>query len=79
MQGTAEENRAVARDVLAFHGPYAVAGNVVTLVVDGSSYPNWIGGEQKRTITSFTPHQMTWTNSVGSGGGLVELVACRVE
>jgi hypothetical protein len=78
-QGTLEENRAVAQGVLAFYGPYSVAGNVVTLVVDGSSFPNWIGGDQKRTITSFTPHQMTWTNSVGSGGGLVELVARRAE
>src|SRR5437763_8865297 len=54
---------------------YSVAGNVVTLVVEGSSYPNWIGGDQKRTITSFTREQMIWTNSVGSSGGLVELVA----
>jgi hypothetical protein len=75
MQGTSEENRAVAQGVLAFYGPYSVAGNVVTLVVDGSSYRNWIGGDQKRTITSFTPYQMTWTNSVGSSGVLVELVA----
>jgi hypothetical protein len=79
MQGTSEENQAVAQGVLAFYGPYTVAGNIVTLVVDGSSYRNWIGGDQKRTITSFTPHQMTWTNSVGSSGGLVELVARRVE
>ena len=79
MQGTLEENRAVAQGVLAFYGPYSISGNVVTLSVDGSSYPNWIGGDQKRTITSFTREQMTWTNSVGSSGGLVELVARRIE
>jgi hypothetical protein len=78
-QGTPEENRAIAQGILAFYGPYSVAGNVVTLSVDGSSFPNWIGTDQTRTITSFTRDQMTWTNSVGSSGGLVELIARRID
>jgi len=79
MQGTPDENKAIAQGILSFFGPYSMTGNVVTLTVEGSSYPNWTGGDQKRTVTSFTNDQMTWTNSTGSGGGLVELVAKRVK
>jgi len=79
MQGTPDENKAIAQGVLAFYGPYSVADRVVTLTVEGSSYPNWTGGDQKRTVTSFTPDEMKWTNAAGSGGGLVELVARRVR
>jgi hypothetical protein len=78
-QGTPDENKAIVQGTLAFFGPYSVRGNVVTLAVEGSNYPNWTGGDQKRTVTAFTHDQMTWTNSSGSGGGLVELVAKRVK
>jgi Lipocalin-like domain len=78
-QGTPDENKAIVQGTLAFFGPYSVTGNVVTLAVEGSNYPNWTGGDQKRTVTAFTHDQMTWTNSSGSGGGLVELVAKRVK
>jgi len=79
MQGTPEENKAVAQGVLAFFGTYSVAGNIVNLKVEGSSFPNWTGGDQKRTVTSFTRDAITWTNSAGSSGGFAELVAKRAE
>lgn len=79
MQGTPEENKSAAQGTLAFYGPYSIADKVVTLTVDGSSYPNWAGSEQKRTVTSFSKDEMKWTNSAGSGGGLVELVVRRVK
>jgi hypothetical protein len=56
-----------------------VAGKVVTLTVEGSSYPNWTGGDQLRTVASFTNDEITWTNSAGSGGSVAELVARRVK
>jgi hypothetical protein len=79
MQGTPEENKAVAQGVLAFYGPYSVIDKIVTLNVESSSYPNWTGGNQQRMVTSFTTDEMKWTNSTGSSGGLVELVARRVK
>jgi hypothetical protein len=79
MQGTPEENKAVAQGVLAFYGPYSVTDKIVTLTVESSSYPNWTGGNQQRTVTSYTKDEMKWTNSTGSSGGLVELVARRVK
>ena len=57
----------------------SVAGKVVTLTVEGASYPNWTGGDQKRTLTSYTNDETTWTNAAGSGGGVAELVAKRVK
>lgn len=78
-QGTPEENKGIAQGVLAFYGPYTVAGNVVTLTVDGSSFANWTGGDQKRTVTAYSKDEMTWTNAVGSSGGLVELVVRRIK
>jgi hypothetical protein len=79
MQGTPDENKAVAQGTLAFYGAYSVTGKIVTLTVEGSSYPNWTGGDQQRTVASFTGDELTWTNSVGSGGGVAELVAKRVK
>jgi hypothetical protein len=79
MQGTPDENKAVAQGTLAFYGTYSVAGKVVTLTVEGSSYPNWTGGDQLRTVASFTNDEITWTNSAGSGGSVAELVARRVK
>ena len=78
-QGTPEENAAVAQGVLAFYGPYSIAGKVVNLHVDGSSFQNWTEGDQKRTVTTYTKDEITWTNAAGSSGGLVELVARRVR
>jgi Lipocalin-like domain len=78
-QGTPEENKSAAQRTLAFYSPYSIVDKVVILTVDGSSYPNWTGGEQKRTVTSFSKDDLTWTNSAGSGGGLVELIARRVK
>jgi hypothetical protein len=78
-QGTPEENAAVAQGVLAFYGPYSIAGKVVNLHVDGSSFQNWTGGDQKRTVTAYTKDEITWTNATGSSGGLVELIARRLN
>jgi hypothetical protein len=79
MQGTLDENKAVAQGTLAFYGTYTVAGKIVTLKVEGSSYPNWTGGDQLRTVASFSGDEITWTNASGSGGGVAELVARRVK
>jgi hypothetical protein len=78
-QGTPEENAAVAQGVLAFYGPYSIAGKIVNLHVDGSSFQNWTGGDQKRTVTAYTKDEITWTNATGSSGSLVELIARRVR
>lgn len=38
----------VADGMIAFYGTYTVNDGVLTTRIEGSSYPNLIGGEQKR-------------------------------
>ena len=71
-QGTAEENKAAVLGSLALFGTYSMdtAGKSLTLKVEGSSYPNWTGTDQKRTIVSFTGDELKWTltPSIGQTG-----------
>jgi hypothetical protein len=40
--------------------------------VEFSTFPNWNGTEQKRTIV-ISGDEMKWTNPAGSAGGVAEL------
>ena len=66
--GTAEENKAVVQGSLAHFGTYTVADKVITLKVEGSTWPAWAGTEQKRTIVSFTGDEIKWTLPASIGG-----------
>jgi hypothetical protein len=74
--GTPEENKAVVQGSIATFGTYSFAGTDLLIKVEHSTFPNWIGADQKRTIT-VTGDQLKWTNAAGSGGGVVELVLKR--
>jgi hypothetical protein len=67
-QGTAEENKAAMLGGIALFGTYSVADKVISFKVDGSTYPNWTGTEQKRNVSAFTPDQFTWTLPASIGG-----------
>jgi hypothetical protein len=69
-QGTPAENKAAMEGVIAHYGTYSVdtANKVVNLKVEGSSYPNWTGTEQKRTIISFTGDDLKWSTAASVGG-----------
>jgi len=68
--GTADENKAAVQGSLAFFGAYTFdeASKSVTTKIDGSSFPNWMGFEQKRTI-AIADDTLTITNRVPSAGG----------
>ena len=53
MTGTPDENKAVVQGSIAYFGTYTVDEKERTISsrVGGSSYPNWDGAEQKRTIS----------------------------
>jgi Lipocalin-like domain len=76
--GTADENTAVVKGSISTYGTYSVAGNVFTIKIENSTFPNWKGGEQTRTIT-VTGDEMKWSNPAGSGGGVVELLLKRAK
>jgi hypothetical protein len=78
-EGTPEENKAVVQGSLSYHGTYAVADKVLTFKIEGSSFPNWLGTDQKRTLTSFTGDELKWTNPGASVGGTAETVWKRLK
>jgi hypothetical protein len=59
---TAEEGKAVAQGMIAFYSTYTVneGDKTLTTRIEGSSYPNLIGGEQKRVITSLTADELRY-------------------
>lgn len=74
--GTAEENKAVLAGLLAFIGTYSVsdADQVLTLHPEASTFPNWIGADQKRFMT-LVGDEMKWTNRTPAiGAEVVEVV-----
>jgi hypothetical protein len=51
-QGTEEENRATADGTITYFGTYSVneADSSIAIHIDGSSFPNWNGADQKRIV-----------------------------
>ena len=78
MHGTAEENEAIVHGSFAFFGTYAVANHVIVQHIEGGMWPSWLGTDQKRTVTSFSGDEQTWT-TVPSFGGRSELHWKRVN
>ena len=72
MRGTAEENEAIVHGSFAFFGTYSVANGIIVQHIEGGTWPAWTGTDQKRTISSFTGDEQTWT-TVPSFGGRSEL------
>jgi hypothetical protein len=66
--GTPEENKAVVQGSLAHYGTYSVADKVITLKVEGSTWPAWTGTDQKRMIISFTGDEIKWSLPASIGG-----------
>src|SRR5262245_39654679 len=76
--GTPEENAAVVKGSIATYGTYSVADKTFTLKIEHSTFPNWNGAEQTRTIT-VSGDELKWNNPAGSGGGVTELVFKRMK
>jgi len=70
-KGTVEENQAVVQGSVAAFGAYTVTGDkeqVLNLHIEGSTYPNWDGQDQKRPIT-VTGDELKVINNAPSIGG----------
>lgn len=68
LKGTTAENQAIVQGSLAYFGTYSIADKVLTLHVDGGTWPSWNGTDQRRTISSFDKNEMTWTLRQSIGG-----------
>ena len=67
-EGTADENKAIVQGSICYFGTYTIDEAAKTLIfhLEGCSFPNWNGTEQKRSFT-LTGDELTWTG-VGSSG-----------
>ena len=80
-RATAEEAKAVVAGSIAYYGTYSIneADKVLTAKVEGSTYANLIGTNQKRIITSLTPDELKFTNPRTPAGVTLEFVWKRAK
>jgi hypothetical protein len=79
--GTEQENKAAVAGSIAYYGSYTVdeATKTVSLHLDGSTFPNWVGNDQKR-IAEVSGDQLRWKNPTTSlGSGAATLTWKRVK
>jgi len=78
--GTADENKAAVQGSLAYFGTYSVseADRMISMNIEGSTFPNWNGTDQKRLFT-LSGDQLTLTNPTGSVGGNARIVWKRAK
>ena len=81
LQGTPEENRTTVQGSLSYYGTYSIdeADRTLHLYIEGSSYPNFEGVDNKRTLTSLTEDEMKWYAPAGSIGTTAEVVWKRAK
>jgi hypothetical protein len=78
MTGTSAENTAIVQGSIAYFGTYTIdeATHVITVNVEGSTFPNFDGGMQTRVL-SFDGDEVTYLNPTPSMGGGTAKVTYR--
>ena len=78
---TPEEAKAIVSGAIGLAGTYTVdeASKTITLRVEGSSFPNQIGSDQKRVITSLTADELRFQNPTAITGGVISYVLRRAK
>jgi hypothetical protein len=69
-KGSDAENAAAVHGALNYFGTYAIddADKSITVKIEASSYPNFVGETQKRTLTT-SGDELQVINAAPSGGG----------
>ena len=78
---TPDESAAIAHGSIAYFGTYTFSepDRVVAVKIEGSTFPNWEGVEQKRVI-SISDDTLILTNpTVSSGAGVAKVVWKRAK
>ncbi|MET0707787.1 MAG: lipocalin-like domain-containing protein [Tardiphaga sp.] len=67
---TPEEAKAIVSGSIAYYGTYTVdeAAKIISFRIESSSFPNQLGIEGKRAITSLTATELKHTNTTVVGG-----------
>jgi Lipocalin-like domain len=69
VEGTPEEYKATVEGYIGYFGTYSLNGKDLVLHIEGSSFPNWNGTDQKRTNVTITGDELKYTQPTPSGGG----------
>ncbi len=72
-KGTVEENQAVVHGSVAAIGTYTVTGDkekTLNLHIEGSTFPNWDGQDQKRPVTVIGNEMRVINPAPSIGGGV---------
>ena len=75
--GTADEYRAIANGSIAVFGTYTLDGTDLNLHIDGSTFPNWIGANRKRSNVTISTNEMRYTQPTPSTGGPPAVIVWR--
>ena len=80
-QGTADESKAILKGLIVHFGTYSVneADKTVTTRIEGSSFPNLSGMEQKRIISSLATDELKYTNPATATGTTAEAIWRRAK
>ena len=68
-QGTPEEYKATVQGYIGYFGTYAYNGADLVFHIEGSSFPNWNGTDQKRTNVTTTGDELKYSQPTPSAGG----------
>src|SRR5262245_15610384 len=70
---TPEESKAIVSGAIGLFGTYTVdeAAKVVSLQIDVSTFPNQLGSNQKRLVTSITPNELKYEDTTAITGGKI--------
>jgi hypothetical protein len=68
-QATPAEYKATVDGSLAYFGTYSLSGTDLNLHIEGSTFVNWTGGDQKRINVAVTADELKYVQPLPSGGG----------
>jgi hypothetical protein len=75
---TMEESEKIARGSIAYYGSWTAGDGVLTVKIEGATFPNYAGTEQKRQYV-VSGDQLTIINPSSAVGGVVKIVLTRAK
>jgi hypothetical protein len=78
---TNSEEEALVVESIAYYGTYTVNEDVkvISLHLDASTFPNQVGTDQKRTITSLTADELKYSSPAAKSGDQIHQVWKRAQ
>jgi Lipocalin-like domain len=78
---TPEEAKGIVNGSIGYYGTYTVdeGSKIITLKVEASTFPNQVGADQKRTVTSVSPDELKMVNTTVLSGGQISYAFKRAK